>query len=37
MITSNHLGLNDTTNTSNIVAVINNMYIGGGDFSSYYL
>lgn len=36
MITSNHLGLNDTTNTSNIVAVINNMYMGG-DFSSYYL
>ncbi len=28
MITSNHLGLNDTTNTSNIVAVINNMYMG---------
>lgn len=29
MITSNHLGLNDTTNTNNIVAVINNMYMGG--------
>lgn len=29
MITSSHLGLNDTTNTSNIVAVINNMYMGG--------
>lgn len=30
MITSNHLGLNDTTNNSNIVPVINNMYMGGG-------
>ena len=29
MITSNHLGLNDTTTISNIVAVINNMYMGG--------
>lgn len=29
MITSSHLGLNDTTSTSNIVAVINNMYMGG--------
>ena len=29
MITSSHLGLNDTTNASNIVAVINNMYIDG--------
>lgn len=29
MITSNHLGLNDTTNTSNIAAVINNIYMGG--------
>lgn len=29
MITSSHLGLNDTTNASNIVAVINNMYMGG--------
>lgn len=28
MITSSHLGLNDTTSTSNIVAIINNMYMG---------
>lgn len=29
MITSNHLGLNDTTTMSNIVVIINNMYMGG--------
>ena len=28
MITSNHLGLNDTTTISNIVVIINNMYMG---------